>query len=184
MRDFLIKFLGTSIFAGGVLIISKLISVWIALSITSGKYSIQMPYTEGALFRVANEAQLSAVLQKADLIFVALVVIVGGIILAKTLLFNDLTRNPRVLVRVIHLNLTDWLEDGKVMYPKLFAWSIFLWVATGIVFNNYLESSTPLYISAICFIFTIYYTYQVFSFLDKHISDMISYIHGDKKRYI
>ena len=88
-----------------------------------------------------------------------------------------------MMVKVIHYNLTSWLEDGQSMYPRLFAWATFMWLATILVVKDYLTISIPVAVPLTIGVFSVYYTIQVFSFLDAHISDMISYLYGEKRTH-
>jgi len=98
------------------------------------------------------------------------------------MLFYDLTRHPRVLVKVINYNLTGWLEDGQSMYPRLFAWGTFFWLACVLVVRDYIVTEIPIALPITLGLFTVIYTYQIFSFLESHISDMISYLYGTKRK--
>jgi len=121
MSEFLKRYIETSLFAATVLLFAKLVGVWIGLSITKVTFSL---VTVPEIFTYVSVASLDQVRQVstiADGVFVATLVVVGTLVLIKTILFNDLTRHPRVLVKVIHYNLTGWLEDGQSMYPRLFA---------------------------------------------------------------
>jgi hypothetical protein len=179
MGDFLKRLVTTIIFVATFLFIARIVSIWLALIIA------QVPYTLTSnnnlnLITIDDAQKLTQIVSIADLLFSAAIIVTASIVLARTLLLNDLTRNPRVLVKVIHYNLMGWLEDGKQMYPKLFGWSILLWVATIIVVKNVMQLAVPGYWAVALGLFSIYFTYRVFSFLDKHISDMIGYIYAEK----
>lgn len=180
MQAFLKKFIISSLFASALFIFAKLLGLWASLYFTGTTFAITTGGDLSNFLTVATERQAYNVAFYADTIFTIITILAGATILIKTILFNDLTRNPRVLVKVIHMNLTGWLEDGQDMYPKLFAWEAFLWVATILIIKDTSQYGFPYYLAGILGSFTVYYTYQVFSFLDSHISDMISYLYGTK----
>lgn len=180
MSEFLKRYIETSLFAATLLLLAKLIGVWVGLAFTNVAFSLMTVPEVFTYISVASLDQVRQVTTIADGIFVTVIVIAGTFVLIKTLLFNDLTRHPRVLVKVIHYNLTGWLEDGKSMYPRLFAWGTFLWLACILVVRDYLVAKIPLALPIIIGLFALLYSYQVFSFLEKHISDMISYMYGTK----
>ncbi|PIY18136.1 hypothetical protein CO112_00670 [Candidatus Dojkabacteria bacterium CG_4_9_14_3_um_filter_150_Dojkabacteria_WS6_41_13] len=182
MSEFLKRYIETSLFAATVLLFAKLVGVWIGLSITKVTFSL---VTVPEIFTYVSVASLDQVRQVstiADGVFVATLVVVGTLVLIKTILFNDLTRHPRVLVKVIHYNLTGWLEDGQSMYPRLFAWGTFFWLACILVVRDYMVAKIPLALPITLGLFTVIYSYQVFNFLETHISDMISYLYGTKRK--
>ncbi len=183
MSSFLKKFFETSIYAATTLFVAKLVGIWVGLLATGSRFTFVA--TEGSIINsivVESTAQVQSVSIIGGLVFISIIVIAVMIILAKTILFNDLTRSPRVLVKVIHYNLSSWIEDGKDMYPKLFSWGIFLWLAVISLFGEFRSNIIPLYIPFILAVFAVFYTYQVFAYLDTHISDMISYLYGEKTR--
>lgn len=182
MSEFLKRFIEASLLAATLLIFAKLIGVWIALGVTKSAFVFTTApelFTYISVSTIAEVRQITAI---ADGLFIGFIVVLGTITLLRTLLFNDLTRHPRVLVKVIHYNLTGWLEDGEDMYPKLFAWGTFIWLSCILIVKDYIDTGIPLILPVVAGIFAIVYTYQVFSFLDTHISDMISYLYGSKRK--
>lgn len=182
MSEFLKRYVETSVFAAVILLFSKLLGVWIALIVSGVTFSFSSKTEVITSITLATAEQVQHVTFIADSIFVALLVLIGTGVLVKTLLFNDLVRHPRILVKVIHHDLTGWLEDGHAMYPKLFAWGTFIWLAVILVIKDYVDTGIPVALPLIAGIFAIVYTYQVFSFLDTHISNMISYLYGSKRK--
>jgi len=182
MSEFLKRYIEVSLLAATLLIFAKLLGVWIALVITKSTFLFSTTAELFTYISVSNTEQVRQITSIADGIFVSSIAVFGTFVLVKTLLFNDLTRHPRVLVKVIHYNLTGWLEDGQGMYPKLFAWGTFIWLAVILVTKDYLDTGISIAFPIIAGIFALVYTYQVFSFLDTHISDMISYLYGSKRK--
>jgi hypothetical protein len=168
--------------AATVLLFAKLIGVWIGLSLSNATFSLVTLPELMTYVAVSSLEQVKTVTTAADSTFIALAVLAGVFVLVKTTLLNDLTRHPRILVKVVHYNLTGWLEDGQSMYPKLFAWGMFLWLAFILVLKDYLTLGLSVILPTIMGIFCVFYTYEVFSFLDTHISDMISYLYGTKRK--
>ncbi len=181
MSEFLKRFIETSLLAATLLIFAKLAGVWIGLVATKAPFSLAATPELFTYISVSTISQVKQITTIADGIFISAIALFGSLTLIRTLLFNDLTRHPRVLVKVIHYNLTGWLEDGQGMYPKLFAWGTFIWLAVILVIKDYLAVGINVSLPLIAGIFAIVYTYQVFSFLDSHISDMISYLYGSKR---
>jgi hypothetical protein len=182
MNEFLKRFIENSLIAATLLLLFKLVGVWLGLVITNVSFSLVTATELMTYISVASFEQVRQVTTVAEGFFVAALILSGTIVLIKTTLFNDLTRHPRVLVKVIHYNLTGWLEDGQGMYPKLFAWATFLWLATVLVVRDYLVTGIHVAFPIAMALFSVVYTYQVFSFLDTHISDMISYLYGSKRK--
>lgn len=182
MNEFLKRYIENSLLAATVLLVIKLIGVWIGLTISKASFSLVTTTQLFTYISVSTLDQVKLITTIADGVFVALLVVIGTFVLVKTTYFNDLTRHPRVLVKVIHYNLTGWLEDGQGMYPKLFAWGTFLWLAVVLVARDYMIAHIHVSLPIAMGAFAIIYTYQVFSFLDTHISDMISYLYGTKRK--
>lgn len=183
MSSFLKKFVETSIYAATALFAAKLAGVGIGLLLSKASFTLATQ-DNGIISAVVVPSldQVRAISLIADLVFTSGLIVTALIVLTKTILFNDLTTHPRVLVKVIHYNLSHWLEDGTDMYPKLFAWGLFLWLGVVLIAKDYTDGLIPLYTPFILGLFAVFYTYQVFTYLDTHISDMISYIHGNKTR--
>jgi len=182
MRQFLKKFLSSSFLAGTVFIFSKTIGIWLGLYITGATFTLNISDSLNNMIVVSSSAQIEEIVLYSNLVFIVLIIVAATLILSKTIIFNDLTRSPRVLVKVIHLNLSGWLEDGHSMYPKLFAWNIFLWMGTLLVVKDFLSNNLPIYLPLSIGIFSAFFTYKVFNFLDSHITDMISYIYDTKTK--
>lgn len=182
MSEFLKRFIENSLFAATTLIFTKLLGVWLGLAITKVSFSLITAPELFTYISVSSLEQVKQITTIADGFFIGVLIIIGTLVLVKTILFNDLTRHPRVLVKVIHYNLTGWLEDGQGMYPKLFAWGTFLWLAFVLVAKDYISTGIHIALPLSMGIFALVYTYQVFSFLDSHISDMISYLYGTKRK--
>lgn len=182
MNEFLKRFVETSLVAATVLLFAKLIGVWIGLSVTNSTFSLVALPEMITYVAVSTLEQVKQVTTVADSIFIAITVLAGVFVLVKTALLNDLTRHPRILVKVVHYNLTGWLEDGQSMYPKLFSWCMFLWLTFILVLKDYFSVGVSLVLPSIMGLFCIFYTYEIFSFLDAHISDMISYLYGTKRK--
>ena len=125
------------------------------------------------LVQVTDQEQLISVISLADSLFSIITIIFGAAILSRTLLSHHFTNTPRVLVKVSQLNLRDWLADGQHIYPKLFGWGVFLWVATAVVLQDSFAYATSWYITIFMVVFTIYYSFKVFIFLDAHVNDII-----------
>lgn len=181
MNEFLKKYVATSFSAAAYLVTAKLLGVWLGLLITKVPFSIDSFQGITTLVVATNE-QVAKIAFISDIVFVTALIIAGIFVLIRTHLFNDLTRNPRVLVKVIHYNLMSWLEDGQSMYPKLFAWGTFIWIGTVVVIKDVIQQFAPLWLGAFPVFFSLYYTYTVFSFLDSHIHDMIKYLYGDNNK--
>lgn len=181
MGNFLKRLVATIVFAATFLFVMRIASIWLALLFTGVPYSLTSR-SDLNIITINDPQQLVTIISMSDLIFSVGVIIAASIVLVRTLLLNDLTRSPRVLVKVIHYNLLGWLEDGNQMYPKLFGWAILLWVATIIVVKNVFQLAVPSYWAIALGLFSVYFTYRVLSFLDKHISDMIGYIYAEKNR--
>ncbi|MCC7304504.1 hypothetical protein IT418_03800 [bacterium] len=182
MSEFLKRFIEAALLAATLLIFVKLAGLWFALAYTKSSFIMATSPELFTYISVSTIAEVKQITTIADGIFVAATVVMGTFVLVKTLLFNDLTRHPRVMVKVIHYNLTGWLEDGQDMYPKLFAWGTFIWLSAVLIAKDYFATGISLALPLVAGIFAMVYTYQVFSFLDTHISDMISYIYGSKRK--
>lgn len=182
MNDFLKRFIEHSLFAATTLLLLKVLGVWGGLLFTRTDFALESAAQIFTYIMVQSAQQATLITTIADTFFVVTLVLVGIFVLLKTTYFNDLTRHPRVLVKVIHYNLTGWLEDGQGMYPKLFAWGTFFWLATVLVIRDYMTIGIPLALPIGMGAFAVLYTYQVFRFLDSHISDMISYLYGTKRK--
>lgn len=181
MNSFLKKFIETSVYAATTLLLAKLIGIGLGLVLSKASFTFATQ-SNGIISAiiVPSLEQVRAVSLVADLVFSALLIVATLFVLTKTILFNNLATHPRVLVKVIHYNLTHWLEDGTAMYPRLFAWGAFLWLGVILIVKDYSDGLIPLYTPFILGLFAVFYTYQVFSYLDTHISDMISYLYGNK----
>lgn len=182
MSEFLKRFVETSLVAATVLLFAKLVGVWIGLSATNATFSLVALPQLITYVAVSSLEQVKQVTTVADGVFIAITILAGVFVMVRTTLLNDLTRHPRVLVKVVHYNLTGWLEDGQSMYPKLFSWGLFLWVAFILVLKDYFSVGVSFVLPTVMGIFCVFYTYQIFSFLDTHISDMISYLYGTKRK--
>jgi len=182
MSEFLKRYVETSLVAATILLFAKLAGVWVGLSVTRVTFSLITLPELMTYVAVSSLDQVRQVTTVADGVFIGITVLAVIFVLIRTALLNDLTRHPRILVKVIHYNLTGWLEDGQSMYPRLFAWGMFLWLAFILVLKDYLTVGIPVALPLVLGFFCIFYTYQVFSFLDAHISDMISYLYGTKRK--
>lgn len=182
MNDFLKRFIEHSLFAATFMVLLKIVGVWVALLATKTDFALESAAQIFTYITVQSTQQVTQITTFADTFFVVALILAGITVLVKTTYFNDLTRHPRVLVKVIHYNLTGWLEDGQGMYPKLFAWGTFLWLATVLVVRDYMTAGVPIALPFGMGAFAVLYTYQVFRFLDTHISDMISYLYGTKRK--
>jgi hypothetical protein len=179
MSHFIERLVKTLLYAATFLLLTRIASIWLSFLMHDIPFTLEAR-NDITLLTVESSSALALTMKTANNIFVALVVLVSGFVLTKSLIFNDLTRSPRVLVKVIHYNLTGWLEDGKELYPKLFGWNILLWIVTIVVIKDAYNGLSSTFLPIILTLFSMYFTYKVLSFLDKHISDMIGYIYAQK----
>lgn len=182
MSEFLKRYVETALGAATLFMLAKLLGVWIGLALSKSSF-VLVTFPEIITYITVNSLDtVRQVTTIADGVLVGVTVLSGTFVLVKSMLLNDLTRHPRILVKVIHHNLTGWLEDGHSLYPRLFAWGTFIWLGSIVVIKDYVTAGIPVALPILSVVFAIAYTYQVLSFLDTHISDMISYLYGPTRK--
>jgi len=182
MSEFLKRYIETALVIATLLLVAKLAGVWLGLAMTGATFSFVTISQFISYISLSSLEQVQQITTIADGVFLGVAVAGGTFTLLRSLLLNDLTRHPRTLVKVVHYNLTGWLEDGQSMYPKLFAWVTFLWLTFILILRDYISLGINIWLPVTIGLFSTYFTYQIFSFLDTHITDMISYIYGSKRK--
>lgn len=88
-----------------------------------------------------------------------------------------------MVAKIIYYNLVDWLESGDKIYPKLFVWTLYLWLSAILVLRDAVIGISWIQIPVVVFTFAAVYSMLIFMQLDKHI-DIISLhkAHGNAQK--
>jgi len=185
MKGFFSHFFIESLNASIVFIFTKIVGIWLALWITGEPYTfqpVQGLFTTTKL--VLTDVNSVFLVNGVANIFVLIVsIVIAFIILTRSIYLNELNQTPRIVVKIIYLNLHTWMEDGKKMYPRLMAWGMYLWLVTIILFRDSTVGISWNIVSILSLIVSITYTAITFNFLDKHINHVISFTKSYDKKF-
>lgn len=182
MSKFVKYFFLDSLFASGILIIAKLVGIFIALLITQTQFTISTTAGIIQLFsiNIYDSSKLLLVNSISNSIFAAVVVAIGGYIIFRDVFLNKAQKNQKLLAKVIHYNLQNWIQDGDRVYPQLITWTLYFWLSTILIARDTLQGISWNFVLIFPLILAIVFTFIVFSYLDKHI-ELISFIRNDEK---
>ena len=78
----------------------------------------------------------------SDLIMLITLALPTIYLIIKTSLFQSSLKNPRTIVKVTKFNILKWLTKDDTSFLKIFIWSAFLWVASGLIIKNSIAGDT------------------------------------------
>jgi len=185
MDTFIRNFLKESILAGAFLILAKFIGILVGLKLTKTTFIISfekeiLPVTR--MF-IESSADLKRINSIAGVVVLVACIISGVLVILRSIYLNEVGSHPKIMAKIVNINLLSLLESYDHIYPRLVAWNIYIVFAATMLIRDYLNKSVWLAIPIIMTLFAIIFTYVVFGYIDGHIN-IISFYKKDGNKYI
>ncbi len=161
MSKLLKKFLQIVIFPAALLVVSKLLGLYFAITYFNLDffldtepeeiYSLQIYFTNQGDTLLANSV--------SNLMMFCAIAAVSIYFLIKYRLSLLASYNPRTLVKLNNINLLSWVHKKGNTFLRVFVWIMFLWVASITIIADTLAQNSFPFISILTFIVSIISTW-------------------------
>lgn len=75
--------------------------------------------------------------------------------LIKISLSQNVKRNPRTVIKLTKVNLLKWVTKDDTSFLKIFIWTVFLWIISGLTIVNTIQGKTYLWIGVAAGVFAL-----------------------------
>ncbi|MBW7953446.1 MAG: hypothetical protein QY330_01255 [Candidatus Dojkabacteria bacterium] len=156
MTPTLVKLIDYSLLPFALLVFGKVVGLYLTASVFGIELGlISVPEALLTFRTVADQADLQVLSSYSDLFMFVLVATGFSYVLIAALKFHDTHIDIKTVNILARYNLLMLIKTSYELYHSAAVWVIFIWIATLVVFINFLAGTTYGFILIGCFLFSL-----------------------------